>query len=73
MRAVPAAPADVIARAFLGDAAQRVIERVDADLRPAQIVRIRHRRHHALVHIRQKGIVDLHIEPGVDDGLVFFV
>ena len=47
--------------------------RIDAQLRPAQIVGIRHRRHHALVHIGQESIVDLHIEPGSDNGLVFFV
>ena len=52
---------------------QRVIERVDAQLRPAQVIRVRHRRHHALMHVRQERIVDLHIEPGVDDGLVFLV
>ena len=28
--------------------------------------RQRARRHHALMHVRQEGVVDLHIEPGVD-------
>jgi hypothetical protein len=50
-----------------------VIERVDAHLRPAQILGIRHRRHHALVHIGQERIVDPHIKAGIDDGLVFLV
>ena len=33
----------------------------------------RHRRHHLLVHVGQEGVVDLHIEAGIDDGLVFLV
>ena len=40
VRAVPASPADVIARALLGDAAQRVVERVDAKLRPGAVLRL---------------------------------
>ena len=38
MRAVPAAPADVVADAVLRDALERVVERVDAQLRPAPVV-----------------------------------
>ena len=73
VRPVPAAPADVIARALLGDAAQRVVERVDAKLRPVAVLRLAHRRHHALVHVGQERVVDLHDEAGIDDGLVFLV
>ncbi len=73
MRAVPAAPADVIARALFRDAAQRVVERIDAQLRPAPILGVGHRRHHALVHIGQEGVVDLDVKPGVDDRFVFLM
>ena len=73
VRAVPASPADVIARALLGDAAQRMVERVDAKLRPGAVLRLAHRRHHPLVHVGQEGVVDLHIKAGIDDRLVFLV
>ena len=73
VRAVPASPADVIARALLGNAAQRMVERVDAKLRPVAVLRLAHRRHHPLVHVGQEGVVDLHIEAGIDDRLVFLV
>ena len=33
----------------------------------------RHRRHHLFVHVGQEGIVDLHVEAGIDDRLVFLV
>ena len=52
MRAVPAAPADVIARAFRRDAPERVVEGVDAHLRPRAILRVGHWGHHLFVHVR---------------------
>ncbi len=73
VRPVPAAPADVIARALRRDTVERVIERVDAHLRPGAVLGMRHRRHHLLVHVGQEGIVDLHVEAGIDDRLVFLV
>ena len=32
-----------------------------------------HRRHHLFVHVGQEGVVDLHIQAGIDDRLVFLV
>ena len=69
----PSAPADVIARALRRDALERVVEGIDAHLRPGAILRMRHGRHHLFVHVGQEGVVDLHIQAGIDDGLVFLV
>ena len=52
---------------------ERVVERVDAKLRPGAVFRLAHRRHHPLVHVGQEGVVDLHIKAGIDDRLVFLV
>ncbi len=52
---------------------ERVVERVDAKLRPVAVLRLAHRRHHPLVHVGQEGVVDLHVEAGIDDRLVFLV
>ena len=73
VRSVPAAPADVIARTLRRDAFERVIERVDAQLGPVAVLGMGHRRHHFLVHVRQEGVVDLHVEAGLDDRPVFLV
>ena len=35
--------------------------------RPLPVLRERHRRHHLLVHEGQEGVVDLHVEAGIDD------
>ena len=50
-----------------------MIERVDAQLRPAPVIGGAHRRHHALEHVGQEGVVDLDVEAGIDDRLVFLV
>src|SRR5580693_593128 len=73
VRSVPAAPTNVIARTVLRNVTQRVIERVNAHLRPVQVLRIRRRRYHALVHIGQESIVDLHVKTSINNGPVFLV
>src|SRR5262245_63630806 len=45
VRGVPATPTDVIAGQVFRNAAQRVIERLDAHRRPAAVVVVRSRRH----------------------------
>ena len=69
VRHVPAAETDVVAHALLGNALQRVIQRVDAQLRPLAIV-LRALLHEVVVHVGEHRIVDLQHEPGVDDGPV---
>ena len=45
MRPRPAAPADVIAHAFLGDSRQRLVQHLDVQLDPAPVILERCRRH----------------------------
>ena len=73
VRAVPAAPADVIARALKRQTPEGMVQRRDAQLRPVAVFRQCHRRHQPLVHIGQKGVVDLQMEPGIDNRPVFLV
>jgi hypothetical protein len=37
------------------------------------MLRIRHRRHHALVHTGQEWLADLHVKTGINNGTVFLV
>lgn len=73
MRPVPASPADVIARTVFRNSAQRVVQCVDAKLRPGAVLRLAHRRHHLLVHVGKERVVDLHGEARIDDRLVFLM
>jgi hypothetical protein len=74
MGPVPAAPADVVADPLLGQAAQRVVERVDAELGPAAVVVVGlPARQHRVPLVHEDGVVDLEQEPGVDDRLVLLV
>ena len=50
-----------------------MIERVDAQLRPLAVLGVRHRWHYFFVHVGQERVVDLHVEPCIDNGLVFLV
>ena len=70
MRAVPAPPAHVIADAILGDAVQRVVERLDAQTRVGAIFLERHRRVHRVPVLGHARIVDLQDEAGVGDRAV---
>ena len=71
VRSVPAAPADVVARAILRQPPKRVVERIDAQARPVAVIRERHRWHHLFVLIRDERVVDLQVEAGIDDGAIF--
>ena len=74
MRPVPAAPADVVADAVLGNPAQRVVERAHAQVGPAPVVVPRlPARHHRVRLVHHHGVVDLHQQAGVDDRLVLLV
>ena len=66
MRHVPAAEADVIADAVFRDAFERVVERVDAQLRPFA-VRFGLSCDQVVVHVGEHGVVDLQHEAGLDD------
>ena len=73
VRAVPAPPAHVVARALRRDALQRAVERLDAQLRPLAVLGHRRGRDHRVVHRRQEGVVDLQAQAGVDDRAVLLV
>ncbi len=69
VRRVPATPADVQPRALLGNALQRMIDGLDLEREPLQIlvgvVRI--------VEVRELRRIDLDVEAGRDDGFVLLV
>ena len=69
VRGVPAAVAEVVADAVLGDAAQGVVERLDAQLGPLAIG-LRALRHEVVVGVGEHGVVDLEDEAGLRDGEV---
>jgi hypothetical protein len=71
VRAGPASPADVIAHPLLGDAGERVVDRLDVHRHPVAVVGEARRRHHPVVGDRETRVVELHIEAGVDDRAVF--
>jgi hypothetical protein len=71
---VPAAPADVVADAILGDPAQRVVEGAHAQLRPGAVVLVALTlREHRVALVHEHGVVDLEQEPRVRDRLVLLV
>ena len=70
MRHVPAAEADVIADAILRDAVERVVERVDPQLRPVAIF-LRALLDQMVVHVGEHGVVDLQHEAGLDHFEIF--
>src|SRR6478735_3664902 len=63
---VPAAEAGVISDAILGYALQRMIERLDPQLRPLAIA-LRALLDEMVVHVREHGVVDLQHETGLVD------
>ena len=67
VRSVPAAPADVVADLVLRNPLERVVERGDARLGPRPVVVHRAGGHEDVVHERDVGVVDLEVEPRVDD------
>src|SRR5262249_41150576 len=67
VRALPAAPAEVVAHSVLGDAGEGVIERVDVPGLHAPVVLERRLRNHHVPRFAEPGIVDLKDEPGIDD------
>ena len=71
VRAGPGAPAEVVAHAVLGDAAQGVVEGFEVHLRPLAVVlaAVRDR----VVEVGQDGVVGLHDQAGVDDDFVLLV
>ena len=74
VRAVPAPEADVVADPVLRDPRERVVERVDPELRPAAVVLDRPaERQDGVVLVQQHGVVDLEQEARVDDPLVLLV
>ena len=74
VRAVPAAEADVVADALLRDALERMVERLDPQLRPAPVVLDRAaEREDRVVLVQQHRVVDLEQEAGVDDAPVLLV
>ena len=74
MRPVPAAPADVVADAILGDPAQRVVERAHAQVGPAPVVVPGLAAgHHRVGLVHHHRVVDLEQQAGVDDRLVLLV
>ena len=72
VRAVAAAPARVEADRLLGNVAQPVVQRLDAQLRVLAIVVDAHLRVH-LPAVGQVRVVDLQHEAGVGDELVLLV
>ena len=66
MRAVPGAPAEMVAHAILRNAGKRVIERVDADFHTPPIFGDARLRLDHIPCIRQTRIVDLQDEAGID-------
>ena len=71
VRAVPAAPAEVIADLLLGHVLQRVIQRLDA-LHAVLLVRGEAHLHaDAVPERREPRVVDLHEQAGLRDRLVF--
>src|SRR6185295_10453538 len=66
VRNVPAAKTDVVADPILRDAPQRVVERLDPELRPLPISLLT-LLHQLVVHVRQHRIVDLQHETRIDD------
>src|SRR5271169_487157 len=71
VRAVPAAPAQMIAHAIFRDVAQRMIERLDPHLAPPAERIEPHGHADAIPQRRQPGIVDLQDKAGTGDRLVF--
>src|SRR5580658_1320215 len=66
MRNMPASEAHVIADAVLGNAAERVIERIHSELRPLTIA-FGTLLHKVIVHVGQYGVVHLKKEARVPD------
>ena len=71
VRAGPAAPAHVIAHHVGGHAFQRMVDDLDHALEPGHIVPKALGRHHAVIGDGGAGVVELHHNARVRDGLVF--
>ena len=71
VRTLPAAPAEVVAHAVLGNAGQRVVESVEVARLHLAILLERGRRDQHVPRLTEARIVDLQDEPGVDDGSIF--
>ena len=72
VRAVPAAPADVIAHAVLGDALQRMVQHFDAHQRIALVLLDARLRIEHVPGARKARVVELQDEAGVDDGPILY-
>ena len=70
VRAMPAAPTEVVPDLFLGDVAQGVVQRLTAHLAELAVAVDPHRDADPIPQRAHPGVVDLHLEPGVGDRLV---
>lgn len=73
MRSMPTAPAQVEADAVLRQSLQRLVQRLDANGSETFVLLHRRLRYDGVPIVRDRGIVNLKNEPGIDDCLVFFM
>ena len=65
---MPAAPAQMVAHSFFGDAGERVVDGVNAQLRKLAVRLDRRLRFQHIPPVRQARVVDLQHKPGIHRG-----